>query len=783
MLQDTSKTLFYVLIALYGILILSTFHQYGITIDEPPQVAYGQAVFDWYFGQDKAGDFFQKIKQIDLELYGVLFNFVAYCASKLLPFDLYDTHHLINAIAGLLGVVAVYKIGTTLGTSSTGLLAAILLLLIPRYYGHAFNNPKDIPFAICYAWSLYHLIRGLSEIPHLSWKRIIFTGLSIGLTLGTRIGGLILFGYLGLFWTLTYFLDVMRTPQKKIAYLKTYAIQMASIIAIAWIAMLAFWPRAQQEPFTYPFYALRYFSHFTHHNTTFFDGQMIQSVDVPRTYALQWFSMILPELHILCLVAGLFYLACNFKKLALSRSHLQWMLVAFAAAFPLIYVISIHAPLYDGFRHLLFIFPPLAVICAGGLERAFRHLTNRLRIFLIIPALLAGFHIYDMILLHPNEYVYFNRIYAGGLSKASQKYQTDYWENTYKQGIAWLDMHYATLSGGRKLRIGAGSQNAQYLLNKERYVLNPVPEHIDLYLSTTRDDRHKLIPGEILHTVQRDRVPLFYIIRPDSSYNTDPFFHNPAMRYKTLAWKHIRNKNYPAARDAYKNALHHDPDDVLSHTNIGMAYYNLKEYKKAREHLERAIVLAPEYIKAHKHLGNTYNALKQYPEALSTYRKILTHEPDHADVQYNIGLVLLKLKEYKKAREHLERAIVLKPEYINAYKYLGNVYDALKQYPEALSTYRKVLTREPDLVGVQYNIGVVLFKQSQFESAIEAFEKVLKSNPEYHNAHLGLAMSYEKSNQISKAIEAYRNVLKYKGPDPKTRAKIQALQKSSTSPM
>ncbi len=215
MLQDTSKTLFYALIALYGILILSTFHQYGITIDEPPQVAYGQAVFDWYFGQDKADDFFRKITQIDLELYGVLFNLVAYCASKLLPFDLYDTHHLINAIAGLLGVVAVYKIGTTLGTSSTGLLAAILLLLIPRYYGHAFNNPKDIPFAICYAWSLYHLIRGLSEIPHLSWKRIIFTGLSIGLTLSTRIGGLILFGYLGLFWTLTYFLDVMRTPRKK----------------------------------------------------------------------------------------------------------------------------------------------------------------------------------------------------------------------------------------------------------------------------------------------------------------------------------------------------------------------------------------------------------------------------------------------------------------------------------------------------------------------------------------------------------------------------------------
>ena len=41
--KDRYKTLFYALIALYGVLILSTFRQYGITIDEPPLVTYGQA--------------------------------------------------------------------------------------------------------------------------------------------------------------------------------------------------------------------------------------------------------------------------------------------------------------------------------------------------------------------------------------------------------------------------------------------------------------------------------------------------------------------------------------------------------------------------------------------------------------------------------------------------------------------------------------------------------------------------------------------------------------------
>ena len=686
--QDRYKTLFYALIALYGVLILSTFRQYGITVDEPPQVAYGQAIFDWYFGEGNITDLFEKDKA--LELYGVLFNLVAYSTSQLLPFDIYDAHHLANAVVGLLGVVIVYKIGTALGTSSTGLLAAVLLLLMPRYYGHAFNNPKDIPFAICYAWSLYHLIRGLGEIPHLSWKRIIFTGLGIGTALGTRVGGLILFAYLGLFWTLAYVFLV--TTRNKIAHLKMYAIQLGCVIAIAWVVMLAVWPRAQQEPFTYPFYALRYFSHFTHHNTTFFDGQIVLSVDVPRNYALQWLAMVLPELHMICLVAGLYYLVCHFKKRTLSHRHLQWALIAFAVVFPLAYVVAIRAPLYAGFRHFLFVLPPLAVLCAGGLERTFRHLLQRVRIVWIIPVLLAGLTLYDMIRLHPNEYVYFNRIYAGGLFKAAQKYDTDYWENTYKQGIAWLDKHYAMLAKGRsKLRVGAESKNAQYMLDKARYVFNPVPEHIDVYLSTTRENHHKLVPGEIFHIVKRDRVPLFYVIRADSSYDTDPFFIHPVSRYSILGWKYIREKNYPGACEAYKNALHHAPKEPFLHTKIGFVYLQLKEYEKAREHLERSLVLNPRYAEAYRHLGQVYIALNQYDKALATYHKLSTHTPEFADIYFNIGVLSLKQLQFESAIEAFEKVLQYRPTDHEAHWYLAVAYEHSNLILKAIGAYRNVL--------------------------------------------------------------------------------------------
>src|SRR5207253_2375282 len=43
------------------------------------------------------------------------------------------------------------------------LFALIMLALVPRFYGYSFNNPKDIPFATAFVWSIYGLVRWLQE--------------------------------------------------------------------------------------------------------------------------------------------------------------------------------------------------------------------------------------------------------------------------------------------------------------------------------------------------------------------------------------------------------------------------------------------------------------------------------------------------------------------------------------------------------------------------------------------------------------------------------------------
>jgi len=54
-----------------------------------------------------------------------------------------------------------------------------------------------------------------------------------------------------------------------------------------------------------------------------------------------------------------------------------------------------------------------------------------------------------MVQLHPYEYVYFNRLFAGGLKAAAERYETEYGGSSYKQGVEWVIRNYQPEGGER----------------------------------------------------------------------------------------------------------------------------------------------------------------------------------------------------------------------------------------------------------------------------------------------------------------------------------------------
>jgi hypothetical protein len=117
-----------------------------------------------------------------------------------------------------------------------------------------------------------------------------------------------------------------------------------------------------------------------------------------------------------------------------------------AIALPIALVIGQRSTLYDGIRHLLFIYPVLVVLAAGGWTAG---LSRRDLLVRRITAVLLVIGFVDILAFdvraHPNESAYFNQL-VGGPKGAFSKYDMDYWGNCVLQAVAW-SAKTAQLSG------------------------------------------------------------------------------------------------------------------------------------------------------------------------------------------------------------------------------------------------------------------------------------------------------------------------------------------------
>src|SRR6266853_95402 len=182
-------------VALGTLLVLLTFRDYGVTWDEDAHNWYGNFVLDYYvsFFADR-----NALHWRDLYNYGAIFDTAAAALNRVSPMGIYETRHLLNALVGVLGLAGCFKLGHAVGGARVGFFATLFLLLTPNYYGQMFNNPKDIPFAVGVVWATYYMVRMVPTLPQPPLGLLAKLGVAIGMTMGVRIGGLLLLCYSGL---------------------------------------------------------------------------------------------------------------------------------------------------------------------------------------------------------------------------------------------------------------------------------------------------------------------------------------------------------------------------------------------------------------------------------------------------------------------------------------------------------------------------------------------------------------------------------------------------------
>ncbi|MEJ2569424.1 MAG: hypothetical protein P8Y98_02685, partial [Anaerolineales bacterium] len=159
------------------------------------------------------------------------------------------------------------------------------------------------------------------------------------------------------------------------------------------------------------------------------------SENIPIHYLPYLLMVQLTEPALLLILLGIIILIGKWRRKEVERAYL--LLIGAWFAVPMLAEIVLRVPIYDNFRQILFIVPPLILISGWGAAYLYERLKpNWVAVTILVIMLLPG--IVGIVRLHPYEYVYYNAI-VGGVNGAYGEYELDYWCTSLKEAMGFLN--------------------------------------------------------------------------------------------------------------------------------------------------------------------------------------------------------------------------------------------------------------------------------------------------------------------------------------------------------
>jgi glycosyltransferase involved in cell wall biosynthesis/tetratricopeptide (TPR) repeat protein len=710
--QVRSRAVFNILAVLLVLVMPAMSFQFGVTGDEHWHFDYGNSIYNYFFNGDPEA----QITTTGIQFYGGIFDFItAFVYNVFHPWDHYTTMHFVNALVGAVGIIYAGKLAKLLGGWNAGIVAMIFLVLSPSWFGHNFANPKDIPFSVGYTAGIYFILQFLQSLPRPTARHILGLICSIGWAMGVRIGGLLLIAYLLLF-LLTY---AFYTKQMK-DVLKAHIIKQFILVAVAgYLIAVLFWPFAHTDIIGKPLEALKVMSNFFVNIGMLYDGKKIISNHVPWSYIPNYIAMTAPLIVLAGVLIGLpgilAFLKSNKKRFIFS------LFVVFTIVFPVFYAIYKHSSLYDGWRHFLFIYPPLVVIAALGWDMLLRSSQSVVR-YAAIGILCGGLvlPVKYVIANHPYESLYYNEI-AGGLKGIYGRYETDYYMLGVKEATNWLleNEHI----GGKNVIIGTNTtfpmvaalyqENRKNLPSKDYGFYERYADfrHDDVYTQFAKD-----------HPGFKDAFnPLPMYIRYYDRYSKDWDYCIIFSRFVDAA--DIISGNWPPEETIRKVVVDGVPIAAIlkRKTKKDLAGFELmkqKKYAEAKEMFLASLQEFPGNELVWAEMVRLYEAEGKTDSALYAGKKVLAKRPADITTYQEMGGIFMKAQKADSARnlyQRLEKYDAGYSHFLMAYSYAvsGNANAAFGEIDKAI---------EADPYNEQaYKLGIQIAQQTRDMNRAEEY--------------------------------------------------------------
>jgi hypothetical protein len=197
---------------------------------------------------------------------------------------------------------------------------------------------------------------------------------------------------------------------------------------IAMIVMYLTWPYLWPDPLGHFVESVLVMSQYPWNGQVLFNGVYYPSTELPWSYLPVLFGIQFSEpVWVLTLLGLAVAVTGSREKRELALFTFCWFVVPFLG------FILTRAPLYDNFRQIFFIVPPVFML-AGVIFERIKNMDWQ--IMLMLLCLLPG--AVDALRLHPYEYIYYNR-FVGGVDGAFRKFELDYWGTSYREAAEYLN--------------------------------------------------------------------------------------------------------------------------------------------------------------------------------------------------------------------------------------------------------------------------------------------------------------------------------------------------------
>ena len=487
-LQSLRQNPILLLLALNMLIGLFTFRDYGLSWDEPlfydyaSSLGYAYSPREWFSG-DFNLDKVYGASESDHANRGPAYILLAYPAVRLLEafgVDSASAWHLINFLTFQLGVYLLYRLAKRSMNDSAALASAAFFAWQPLLWGHAFINPKDPPFLVFFLGAMCLGFEAVDEVAengvHKTSKTVL-AAFSLGIATSIRVLGPLAGFLVGL-----YGLSKATRPTAA-TWLKSLALYTAVALLVTFVT----WPYLWTDPLQNFFRAFGFMSDNPTHLKVLFYGNLYHADALPHRYLPVLLGLTMTEVVWLLFPAGA--LVGFWRQISRARGmpagdrsfHVEYWILFLWFLIPLGYVLLLRPPMYDGFRHFLFMLPPVFIIAGLVFEKMFAGIRTRWINLVLLAAIFAP-AVLGISQLHPYQYTYYNS-FVGGTGGAFREFETDYWLTCYKEAIQEFQ--------------SSGIEHATLYVNREGYIAQAYADE-RLTVLERRGSWGKILPGDYI---------------------------------------------------------------------------------------------------------------------------------------------------------------------------------------------------------------------------------------------------------------------------------------------